>query len=146
MKNTDDVKLVKDICRKRLKEKYKVFIPMEAKQRLSKEIKYLKKYDMIRDFLNLSHIAEYSRLLGAPCMERGIGGVSLAAYLMGFSEVNPLKPHYYCPNCGYYEAVQEGEVPSGFDLISAYQSKRECLFCHTQMTAQVRFLRLTLLR
>lgn len=134
MKKVDNVKLVKEICYKRLKEKYKVFIPIEARQRLTKEMRYLKKYGMISDFLNLSHIAEYSRLLGAPCMERGISGVSLAAYLMGFSEVNPLKPHYYCPQCGYNEALRDSEVPSGFDLISVYQSKRECPFCHTKMT------------
>ncbi len=134
MNNTDSVKTVKEICRKRLKEKYKAFIPMEAKKRLSLEMKYLEKNDMISDFLILSHVAEYSRILGAPCMERGVSGVFLTAYLLGISEVNPLKPHYYCPQCGYNERVSEGEVPSGFDLISVYQSKRECPFCHTKMT------------
>ncbi len=134
MNKTDSVKTVNEICRKRLKEKYKAFIPMEAKQRLSAEMKYLKKNDMISDFLILSHVAEYSRILGAPCMERGVSGVSLVAYLLGISEVNPLKPHYYCPKCGYNERVSEGEVPSGFDLISVYQSKRECPFCHAKMT------------
>jgi DNA polymerase-3 subunit alpha (Gram-positive type) len=58
---------------------------------------------------------------------RGSVGSSIVAYLSGISEVNPLKPHYYCSNCKSVDFNISNHA-DGFDL-----PPKKCSICGAMM-------------
>ena len=59
---------------------------------------------------------------------RGSVGSSLVATMSGITEVNPLPPHYYCPDCHYIEWADVLKYESGIDL-----EEKECPVCHRKL-------------
>lgn len=59
---------------------------------------------------------------------RGSVGSSFAATMAGITEVNPLPPHYICPECKYLEWGDEKEYDCGVDM-----EDKECPVCGTRL-------------
>jgi DNA polymerase-3 subunit alpha (Gram-positive type) len=98
-------------------------------ERFNKE---LEKIDELcaEDYYVAYLIAKKCDELGFVHSLRGCGGSSFIAYLLGITEVNPLPPHYYCPECGHVECVDEYLFPLGTDLNNV---KKECPACGSKM-------------
>lgn len=70
--------------------------------------------DMIVYFNLLSVLASEAKKQGEHIRVRGGTGASFVAYLLGATEINPLKPHYYCSKCGM--VIFDNSVDDGWDL------------------------------
>ncbi len=126
------IKMVGD----RSKEIYGTTVPQIVKDRIDKEIRSIvnNKFSTV---YYISHLLVKKSLdEGYLVGSRGSVGSSLVATLMNITEVNPMPPHYVCPNCKYssfkmtnQEKIKYGmtdneirlqslldKVDSGFDL------------------------------
>lgn len=110
-------------------EKFGKPLPENVKERLTKELDFIAWQDANTLYIVLQKLANNSQRCGYPVGPRGAAGSSLVAHIVGISEINPLEPHYLCPQCKHSEFITDGSVESGFDL-----SAKNCPNCGTPMT------------
>lgn len=109
---------LRELCQKTAMDRYgfKGKVPDLVQKRLDNELDNIIRNGFGVHYYIASLLVMKTNEDGYVVGSRGSVGSSFAATMSHITEVNPLPPHYLCPQCHYSEFFLNGEVLSGFDL------------------------------
>lgn len=119
---------ITDLTWRRACDLYGPELPGLVRKRIEKELDSITRHGFSVLYLIAHKLVKKSNDDGYMVGSRGSVGSSLVAYLTGITEVNPLCPHYLCPECFYSEFLEESPVGCGADL-----PDRQCPHCSSTL-------------
>lgn len=107
----------KQVCEIAYKKAYEIYgnpLPAVVKSRLETELYFISCDEIATQYLMAHKMGLYANSLGCDLGIRGTTGSVLVNFLLGVGDVNPLRAHYYCPNCHYIDF--NVNAADGYDL------------------------------
>jgi DNA polymerase-3 subunit alpha (Gram-positive type) len=126
---------LKDICFKKAHEMYGDPLPAIVEERLNKELNSIISNGYAVMYIIAQKLVWKSNDDGYLVGSRGSVGSSLAATMSGITEVNPLPPHYLCPNCKYSD-FDSPEVKKFGGMAGCDMPDKICPHCGTKMNKE----------
>ncbi len=112
----DADKILRDACMQKAHSIYGDPLPEEIDARLEKELKSIIGNGYAVMYVSAKMLVEKSLDDGYLVGSRGSVGSSFAATMAGITEVNPLPPHYVCPECKHFEWGDNKSYDCGVDM------------------------------
>ncbi|MBO4235497.1 MAG: PolC-type DNA polymerase III [Firmicutes bacterium] len=119
---------LRESCMARAHELYGENLPPQIEERLNTELDSIIGNGYSVMYVSAQMLINKSRDDGYPVGSRGSVGSSFAATMAGVTEVNPLDPHYVCPNCKHFEFGDRKTYDCGVDM-----PVKNCPECGTEM-------------
>ncbi|MBQ5804653.1 MAG: PolC-type DNA polymerase III, partial [Erysipelotrichaceae bacterium] len=123
--NSDEI--LRQKCEERVVNMYGDPVPDIIRARLDKELNSIINNGYSVMYMAAEMLVQKSLSDGYLVGSRGSVGSSFVATMSGITEVNPLDPHYLCPNCKNIEWGDKNEYDCGVDM-----PEKNCPVCGTK--------------
>lgn len=110
-----------------MRNRYGNPVPIEIASRFYTEQAQMQSTDMIVYFDMLATLRSEAKAENEHIRVAGGTGASFVSYLLGATDINPLKPHYYCKSC--HKVVFYNSVRDGWDLSKKLCSCVKAMVC-----------------
>ena len=128
----DSDKILRDICYNKAHEIYGEDLPEVVTERLERELKSIIGNGFAVMYIIAQKLVWKSNDDGYLVGSRGSVGSSFVATMAGITEVNPLSPHYICPNCHYSDFDSE-DVKKFSGMAGCDMPDKDCPVCGTKL-------------
>ena len=119
--------ILREKCEERVVAMYGDPVPAEIRARLDKELNSIINNGYSVMYMAAEMLVNKSMSDGYLVGSRGSVGSSFVATMSGITEVNPLEPHYLCPNCKHLEWGDKEKYDCGVDM-----PEKNCPVCGTK--------------